>query len=400
MVGAFACPECGSEVASRGATAGRTVRCRDCGTLVEIPFLARSMEFRARPRRSVGWMWAGAGVAAALVMVTVAVLIARGRGLANREREVAQAVSESESAEAVGRFDEALALGEKALTLAKSLGPATRAPLKARRDRLALRDLEARLAAADATPDPVVALRSLLARLDADPALEPARDGAHAALKRALGRRAETDLSQAAAALASGHPEIALSLCERVADTAHELGYRDSGGTREAARNLARQAIGRLGATFAPVKGEFLPNLGTPRLHAQALQPLLAGALKAKGYLPRPESSAFLDDWDESAPYRVTIEVTERNDGAFFQTPLHTTRIDAHVVLSKAATTLWEVRPKGATRVPPPSMSSFEMSHLSLAKERDPAVEKRLYDDARAVLSDSLAKMLGTLPRP
>ena len=54
----------------------------------------------------------------------------------------------------------------------------------------------------------------------------------------------------------------------------------------------------------------------------------------------------------------------------------------------------------GKTRVPPPKMSGFEASHLSLVKTRDPAIEKRFYDDARAVLGESVAGAIRNLPSP
>ena len=62
------------------------------------------------------------------------------------------------------------------------------------------------------------------------------------------------------------------------------------------------------------------------------------------------------------------------------------------------STIVWEARPFGKSRVPPPDMAAFEMSRLSVAKVRDPALEKRLYNDARTVLGENLAKSLQSLP--
>src|SRR3954468_18710687 len=77
MVGTFACPECGSAVLPRGHSPGRRVRCRECGTLVEVPFLPRASGRRRSRKRVRGWVWAGGGIAVAVLMVVVAVTKAR-----------------------------------------------------------------------------------------------------------------------------------------------------------------------------------------------------------------------------------------------------------------------------------------------------------------------------------
>jgi tetratricopeptide (TPR) repeat protein len=401
MVGSFACPECGSAVGTRRSTPGRQVHCSECGTLVEIPFLPRAAGGRRGGRRSPrGWAWAALGLVAAILMVVGAVEIARNRGHAAREREIAAVVARAEAAEASGRFDEALAASEQAIKLAKALDPSTLKPLKERRDRLAVRDAEARLAAVEAMPDPIEGLRALRAVVEADPAREPVRDRVIGVLSAALSARAESDLGQAAQTLAAGQPAVAMNLCERVARTADELGHERAGGLRDAARAIAEKIIGRYGVVFAPVTGEFVDGPRSARLHATALHPFLAAALRRKGFLPRPEKSPFLAVWDQSAPYRLTLEVIERNDVQFFQTPLQGTRLNVHFALMKGTTVLWQTRIQAKTRIPPPDMNAFEMSHLSLTKTRDPAIEKRLYDDARIVLGENLATSLGKLPEP
>ena len=399
MAGLFACPECGQIVAMRGTSAGRRVRCEACGTLVEIPHVPRTIGRRGRGRnRPSGWLWGGLGLVAAVLMVVVAVAIARTRGRSAREAEVAAAVARSEKDERSGRFAEALAEAESARKIARSLDPSAREPLKERRDHLALRESEADLAASEVAPDPVAAMRSLLALVESDPAREPVRDRVIEALSKALNRRAEADLAEASRAAVTGHPEIALSLCEGVAKIADELGFERAGGVREAARTIAEGVIGRSGVVFAPIKGEFLPGLGAARTHAAGLNPRLAEALRRKGYFPKPAQSAFLASWDEHAPYSLALEMIERHDGIFFATSSHTTQLNLYVALSKGPKMIWEARPFGKTRVPPPDMAAFELSRLSLAKDRDSALEKRLYEDARIVLSENLAKSLQSLP--
>lgn len=401
MVGSFACPHCGLAVGTRRSTAGRQVRCSACGTLVEIPFLPRAAGGRRRRSRfAAGWVSAALGLVVAVLMVVGAVAIARGRGRAAREGEVAACVAESQAAEASGRFDDALAAGERAIKIAKPLNAFDLKPLTERRDRLAIRDAEGRLAAVESLPDPIEGLRALRSLVDSDPAREPARDRIVAALSAALSARAETDLARAEQSLAAGQPAVALNLCERVAHAADELGHERGGSLREAARAIAARIVGRYGVVFTPVTGEFIDGPKSARVHATSLHPALDAALRRKGFLPRPAKSSFLAVWDKSAPYSLSLEVIERNDVQFFQTPLHATRLNGHVALAKGTTVRWQARPQGKTRIPPPDMNAFEMSHVSLSKTRDPAIEKRLYDDARAVLGDSLSASLRTLPEP
>jgi hypothetical protein len=401
MIAAFACPECGSEVGADSSQAGRRVRCAGCGTIVEIPFLARSSSARHRPQgSSPALKIAGAGLAVAILMVIAAVLVAKARGRANRERDMAEAVHRSKQAEMDGRFDEALLAVESALKIAKTLDPSTRKPLKERRNLLAIRQTEASLASIPDLPDPVQALRAIQASIDRDPARESLRDRVMEALAAALLARARSDLVQANSAMASAHPEMAMELCERVAKTAEEVGRDRADDLRSLAQGIARKVLSRYGVVFVPVSGEFLQGPSSARLHATTLQAIIAPALKRKGFLPRPEKSAFLKDWDEVSPYRIEIEIIERQDGSFFQSALHTTRLTSHVALLKGPKYVWQSRPQGLTRVPPPDMSAFEMSHISISKERDPALEKRLYNDARAVLSDNVATSLRSLPSP
>ncbi|MDB5351798.1 MAG: hypothetical protein JWN86_3045 [Planctomycetota bacterium] len=400
MAGSFACPECGCAVVPRGLSPGRQLRCGECGTLVEVPFLPRATGPRRTRRHGPGWTWAVLGIVAAVLMVVGSVEIARSRGRAGRERKIAALVSASEKAEASSRYDEALADATAGLKIAKTLGADATAPLKERRDRLALRDAETRLAGVEAAPDQVEALRALRVTIESDRALEPLRDTVVDALSVALARRAGADLNDASSALASGHPQMAINLCERVAKAADELGYERAEGLKEAARRVAESVIRRVGVTFEPVTGEFLQGPSTARLHAESLYPNIASALARRGYLPKPKASAFLTVWDETAPFKVALSVVERNDGNFFQTPLHTSRLQAILALKQGKAIRWQTQAQGKTRLPPPTMTAFEQSHLTLAKTRDPAIEKRLYDDARAVLAENLGGMLRTMPEP
>ena len=148
----------------------------------------------------------------------------------------------------------------------------------------------------------------------------------------------------------------------------------------------------------APITGTFLPGLGSAGAHEAKLLPALADLLRRKGYLPRPEDTAFPDAWDEVAPYRLAVEVVERVEGTFFQTPLQTSRVTGYLALTEGPKLVWEARPYGKTRLPPPDMGAFELSRLTMAKARDPEVERRLYQDARSLFLESLGNALRTLP--
>ena len=398
MIAAFTCPECGLEVELASSSAGRRLRCGECGTLIEVPFLRRVSSRRKGRGRSPALMIAGGGLIAAVVMIGVALFVAAARGRAHREAQVADAIQRSEKAEAVGHFSRALVECEAAIKIARTLDVPARKPLKERRDRLALRETESQLADAATQSDPVETYRAVLSRLEHDPAREPARGQVFEALSSAIMTRTELDLIEAQAAGLSGHAEVAMGLCERIARASDELGRERGGRFKVSAARIARSVLGRCGVVFAPVTGEFLQGPSTARLHALTLNPAVAVALRKKGYLPRPEVSAFLREWDDVSPYRFSIEIVERQQGAFFQTPLHTARLSSHLALSKNGIYVWQARPQGATRVPPPDMNTFEMSNISLAKTRDPALEKRLYNDARTVLAENVAVSLRALP--
>ena len=396
MARSFACPECGTPVAPRGHSAGlRRRRCQECGTLVEIPFLPRARAREVRGSRfGPGWTWAGLGIVAAVLMVVGAVEIARSRGRAAREGEIAGFVSASETAEAAGRFEEALARVESARKVARPFGPSVCVPLKERRDRLAL----------FATPRPGSPGRPR-PPIRSRPCGAPGqgRDGRRTRAGAGPGRRGPVGRPvrgprptwpEASRALASGHPDMALVPVRAGRQGRRRAGVRSAGGVKEAARAVAATIIGRYGVTFEPVTGEFLQGPSTARVHAESPRADPGPRPVPARYLPRPRTSAFLSVWDESAPYRVAISVVERNDGNFFQTPLHTSRLSAQIVLKRGTAVSGNASPRARRACPRPTMTAFEQSHLSLAKTRDPAVEKRLYDDARAVLAENLGVML------
>ena len=346
-------------------------------------------------------MIAGGGVLAAILMVMVSVGIARSRGRSLRmDSMIAHRVA-SEHAESLGLYEEAFDEIEKAVTLASRLDPGAEvATVKAARSRIALLAIEVQLKDAENTADPVATLRAIRDRVESDRTLETARESVLASLAESLEHHARVDLAEAQKSLDAGNATNALNLCERVARSAEELGFERASSLKEAANVLVREIVARVGVSFSKMEGEFLDGPGAAAIHAASLQPIVIDALRARGYLPKPTHTAFASAWDSSCRYVFGIEIIERDGGLFFQTPLHTARLNSWMTLKDGTKMLWQSRPNGKTRVPPPMMSAFESSRLSLVKTRDPDVEKKLYDDARFVLAENTALSLKNLPAP
>jgi hypothetical protein len=52
----------------------------------------------------------------------------------------------------------------------------------------------------------------------------------------------------------------------------------------------------------------------------------------------------------------------------------------------------------GKTRTPPPGMTAYEAGRLATAARRSPEAERRLYDDALAIVEERLRGQLRALP--
>jgi len=401
MPGTFACPECGTMLVTKPNAAGMRVRCAECSTLVEVPYLPRNVQSRRSAAPIQGWIIAGAGTVVAILMVIVAVNVARGRGQSTRLADLQTHMAQARAAEREGDWDAALNQCEQAMTIAARIRPCEELnEARAERVRIVLQAIEARVREAPSVPDPVPTLRHVRAMVESDPDFEPAREGVISALGDALERVAESELIAARDALSVKKFLLALSHCETAAGLGEELGYERGSAIKESALGVVREIVSLVGVAMGTVDGEFLAGLGGSQVHASALHPILIDSLKRSGYLPKPVRTAFSSAWDVGSPFRINLEIIERNDGTFFQTPLHTSRINAHVMLMKGSDLVWQARFQGQTRVPPPTMPAFEASRLSLARQRDAEVEKRLYDDARQVLADNLILALRKLPPP
>lgn len=401
MIGSFACPHCGTRVAPRGDVPARHVRCIGCGTLLEVPLFPRTTTRPRSSHRKMGWMIAGGGVLVAIVMVVISVSVARSRGNSSRMAEMTLHHKAAEAAEARGDVVEALRELDLAVGIAGRL-PSGSEVKRARvaRDRMARLALESQIKNAEDTEDPVATLRSLRDQAEADPALHAARDAVDLAIAESVERHAKIDLASAGTALAAGDAARALMLCERVAKSVETVGAAGKSPLMDEADAIVRQVVARLGVRFAPITGEFLDGPSASLTYAANLQPAVADALRTRGFLPKPSHTAFASVWDTASGSVFGIVVNERHGDNFLQTPILTSQISLGMSLTRGGNVVWQASAQGRTRVPPPFMTTFESTRISLVKTRDPVMEKTLYDDARKVLAENAAKSLRNLPTP
>jgi hypothetical protein len=395
MARAFACPECGASITLTSLGAGRQARCGVCGTWVEVPFFPRAGRSHRRRRR--WWAWAGFGTA--LVGVVLAV-VGITRFIQGRDRDALRArlgelTASADAFEQAGRFGDAFRELDAALRLARAHRDACAEQmdhLGRRRDMLAHRDAEALLAGA-ATAEPAQAVATceeLLDRCAADPALADLDGRVRDQLRRARIRQAETDLAAARQALANGQPRQAVDRAAQVLQTARGLPPGPSQRFTAEAHALAERVARRRGVLLVFPGGR---NPLTDRL-----DPLLTNALHERGYVSLPARSPFHSLWEEQAPYRLTVAITETLEGFYLQSQNRTSRIDAELTLTEGTIRRWSAHLMGRTRVPLLDLPAFEAGRLAVGSRRDPAIERRFRDDAEAALLAVLDAKLAGLP--
>ena len=147
---AFGCPECGRRIDLQRQSVGRRVRCGRCGTLVEVPFFPRQFGRKRSKRRQAG-AWAAVGLVAVTICASPFVAWAWWQGTirSGHFEDFRQAVASLEEAESRGDLASAFLAAEKARSLATQHEidpPGGLDRLSARRDDLARRDVDARLA--------------------------------------------------------------------------------------------------------------------------------------------------------------------------------------------------------------------------------------------------------------
>lgn len=416
MDGSFACPDCGCGIRLKGLSPGRQVRCDWCGAMVEAPYIPRAEEVRRlrrvrSARRRGRWTFWARAVLGVLVLAIVAVggeRAVRSRHDHVKADELAVLLESSREAEKAGRLGEALYEIEGALSVARALRPppSNLEELNRRRDTLALREAKAQVAAlasvsSGTAADPARAVGTaltLLARAAKDPALSGLVDAIRLELDRHRESWSRADMLSAAQALEEGNPSGALQLCRRAFDTARALDSAPRKDLLDEAEALARRVIERHGVVIQPPKGHF--TLGSPKSYAELLNPLITSALVGQGYVLRTGGSGTAWDelWNSTAPYRVTLDVTERQDDTYLSSPSRLTHIDAKLILWRKQTPLWSQSPNAASQVPLPGLPAYLASRVAATDKRNLECERLLYEDARSSLIGRLGENLRHLP--
>ncbi len=411
MTGTFACPECGVEVTLRGATPGREVQCARCSTWVEVPYLPRAGVWtrprfrRRRPSWALPLAWAAVGLLAAIVAVVAAGRFAASRSRAARESTLAEILAAADAAEVAGRADRALSEVEAALALLRSGGEAARdrdrvVELARRRDALSVREAEARIAGS-AAMEPAAAvgdLLSLQARARQDRALDPLVSTVLRALEAARRRQVGADLAAARRARDEGRHPDALALGDRALTVADRLDP-DAGRSAVAeAEEVLGPIVGRVGVIVAQLPGQF--TLGTAESYDATPGAAVADALRRRGYAPRPARGPSRPLWDRLAPYRLTFQMAETQGGLYLQSQNRVSEVTAALALKRGREGVWSSRVTGRTQVPLPDLPAYLGTRLATAPRREPVIERRLYQSARAAAVDAVNLQLLGLPAP
>ncbi len=204
-------------------------------------------------------------------------------------------------------------------------------------------------------------------------------------------------MASAHRAFDAGRFAEALAFCDQTVATA---GYLDSATSRRLRTDvdaLAAEIVGRRGVVFGPTTGEF--TLGSPRDTDQTLHPPLADALRKHGYVPRPSSSPWLALWDERAPYRMTVAVTEAWGKLYMDSNSRTSVLIVRITLTHQGTTIWTEGPIVArTPVPLPKLPAYQASRIALEGHRTAELNRLLYQEAHAKLLESFTARLPKLP--
>lgn len=407
--GSFACPECGAELALKGTTAGRQIRCGWCETWVEIPFLPRAVASRARFARGrsrrpawVVWAWGGVAVLAVLVATFGANRWVRVRSRVRAEQRLAGLMAEAEAAEREGRFDEAVAAIQGAVRETGRAGSPVkdrRPELQQRRDELVRRAAEVEIEAAGrAEPAAAVAVyKGLLARIWRDAALEGLEGPLRKRLERTRRLWAEADLAVARQAAQAGRCHEALDVCERLFGTAEELGPPAHDSFQAEADAIVTGLVALRGVVFSPPAGDF--TLGSPQSYGATLERLMGPVLRQHGYLPPRPASRWKALWETRVPYRVAAQVVERQTGSYLNSGNRPSNLALDVSLDNGETSVWRSGPLRAQTQPSiPTLNAFTSSRLVIDSRRRVEAERLLYDDARAQLEERLNGSLRKLP--
>jgi hypothetical protein len=405
MDGSFACPECGGSVQIRGVAPGRQVRCGFCNRLLEVPYLPRATDAPWKRRRFkrprwFTWAWATLAIASVAILAAGTVQFAKRQYQTSQERSINQLIESSRSHEAEGRLEEALIDLDAALDLAEKAGSSYSGKLtewRESRKGLARRDAKTTLTRLRQAPPgsfPVGNWLNLISRAKRDPDLSPISASVKEQFQTALGREVGSDLAAARALLESGKVVASFSHCDAIADLITHMPHDKQQTIRSQTEEIVSRLVSTHGVTIEPPQGHFI--FGT-KPYLNNLTPVLVKAVQTRGYLPRPESSPWRDEW-KHALYQLSLEVSEQFEGNYLSSANRLTRINATVRLLARGESIWHTTPTARSTVPLPKLPAYLSTRLAISRERSEEFERLLYENARGQIQERLALNLSSMP--
>ena len=164
---------------------------------------------------------------------------------------------------------------------------------------------------------------------------------------------------------------------------------------RAAIENLVKRIVNRHGIVVDPIRGHLLA--GSIAKYNATMIPSLISGLKAKGYVPRSDTTAWRGLWS-GAPYRLVVELNEKLEGNYMSTDNRLTRIDAHLILSFQGREMWQTTPTARTMVPLPNLPAYQSTRAALSRERSDELEQLLYENARTLIDEKFSFAVQSMP--
>jgi hypothetical protein len=317
------------------------------------------------------------------------------------DRSIDQLLALSRNHEEAGDSDRAVVELDSAIHLCPPHSPHYRElleRLRFKRQALVRRGVAAvleRLRRHETGPFPLGDWLNLQDRAAMDPDLAPLRNEVATKLKMKLAQTVESDLASARSAVSIGTGGEALDKCQALAPLAAHLPEPNRGRLLSEAGKIVLGLVDREGILLDPPQGHFL-NGSMARYSSQMIPKLVQG-LKSKGYVPQPDSSPWRDTWS-SAPYRLSLEVSEQQEGNYMASENRPTRIDARLKLFKSGIEIWNSTFKARTRVPLPNLPGYFSARVALSPARIEEFERLLYEDARGQIDEKLTLALPQIP--
>jgi hypothetical protein len=404
---AFACPECGTTVEVRGVAPGRQVRCGFCQRLLEVPYLPRVEDKRWKRRRfgRPWWVpvaWCTLGFVSVLIVLFAMIRLLGRHERAAMGRTIQGLIASSESKERSGMLSEALVDLDTAINLCSQaeapecLSLSTQ--LRPKRGALARQEARAcldQLSENRERPIPVGKWLNLQARTTADADLAPLKSEVLERFHKKLTQVIETDLKEARAAIEAGNATGAFDKCDALPSMLDHLPTQSQASLRREAEQIVLQVIARHGLFIEPPRGTFLR--GSESNYNTTMIPAIGKAVRAKGYVPQPSSPAWRDRWSQ-APFRLTLNLSERLEGNYMASENRLTRIDAQLSLYHKGKAIWKTTPTARTAVPLPNLPAYLATRLALSPARIEEFEHLLYLNARKSIDEKFAFFLSHIP--